>query len=30
MKLKIKVKELTDGCMPVITAKGDWCDLKAA
>ena len=30
MKLKIKVKELTEGCMPVITAKGDWCDLKAA
>ena len=30
MKLKIKVKELTPGCMPVITEKGDWIDLKAS
>lgn len=29
-KLKIKVKELTPGCMPVINKKGDWIDLRAA
>lgn len=30
MKLKIKVKEITEGCMPVIIEKGDWIDLRAA
>ena len=30
MKLKIKVKVLTEGCMPEINEKGDWIDLKAA
>lgn len=30
MKLKIKVKELTDNCMPIIIKKGDLIDLKAA
>ncbi|MGN0144139.1 MAG: dUTP diphosphatase [Clostridium sp.] len=30
MKLKIKIKELTEGCMPVIMKKGDWIDLRAA
>lgn len=30
MKLKIKVKVLTEGCMPEINKKGDWIDLKAA
>ena len=30
MKLKIKVKVLADGCMPVISDKGDWIDLKAS
>lgn len=30
MKLKIKVKVLTEGCMPVINDKGDWIDLKSA
>lgn len=30
MKLKIKIKELTEGCMPVINKKGDWIDLRAA
>lgn len=30
MKLKIKVKVLTDGCMPHIIKKGDLIDLKAA
>lgn len=30
MKLKIKVKVLTEGCMPVINKNGDWIDLKAA
>lgn len=30
MKLKIKVKVLTKGCMPVISEKGDWIDLRAA
>lgn len=30
MKLKIKVKVLTEGCMPEINPKGDWIDLKSA
>ena len=30
MKLKIKVKELTTGCMPEINKKGDWIDLRLA
>lgn len=30
MKLKIKVKVLTKGCMPVINENGDWIDLRAA
>ena len=30
MKLKIKVKVLTEGCMPVINENGDWVDLKSA
>lgn len=30
MKLKIKVKEITEGCMPEINPKGDWIDLRAA
>ena len=30
MKLKIKVKELTEGCMPEINEKGDWVDLRSA
>lgn len=30
MKLKIKVKVITPGCMPTITEKGDWIDLKSA
>ena len=30
MKLKIKVKVITSGCMPVISEKGDWIDLRAA
>lgn len=30
MKLKIKVKVLTEGCMPQITENGDWIDLRAA
>lgn len=30
MKLKIKVKVLTEGCMPTITENGDWIDLRAA
>lgn len=30
MKLRIKVKELTKGCMPVIIEKGDLIDLRAA
>lgn len=30
MKLKIKVKVLTDGCMPSISENGDWIDLRAA
>lgn len=28
--MKIKVKVLTDGCMPVISQNGDWIDLRAA
>lgn len=30
MKLKIKVKVLTDSCTPVIIDKGDWIDLYSA
>lgn len=30
MKLKIKVRVLTEGCMPQITENGDWVDLRAA
>lgn len=30
MKLKIKVKVLTEGCMPEISDSGDWIDLRAA
>lgn len=30
MKLKIKVKEITEGCMPVVIERGDWIDLKLA
>lgn len=30
MKNKIKVKVLTQGCLPEINAKGDWVDLRAA
>ena len=30
MKLKIKVKVLVKGCMPVISKNGDWIDLRAA
>lgn len=30
MKLKIKVKVLTKGCMPVINENGDWVDLRSA
>ena len=30
MKLKIKIKVLTEGCMPEIIEKGDWIDLKLA
>ena len=30
MKLKIKVKEITKGCMPVIIEQGDWIDLRLA
>lgn len=30
MKLKIKVKEITEGCMPEIIKQGDWIDLKLA
>ena len=30
MKLKIKIKVLTEGCMPEIIKKGDWIDLKLA
>ena len=28
--MKIKVRELVEGCMPRIIQKGDWIDLKAA
>lgn len=28
MKLKIKIKEITEGCMPEIIEQGDWIDLK--
>ena len=30
MKLKIKIKVLTEGCMPQISESGDWIDLRAA
>ena len=30
MKLKIKIKVLTKGCMPEIIEKGDFIDLKLA
>lgn len=30
MKTKIKVKVLTQGCMPTITTNGDWIDLRSA
>lgn len=30
MRSKIKVKVLTEGCMPAINDNGDWIDLKAA
>ena len=30
MKLKIKVKVLTNGCMPTVINKGDLIDLRAA
>ena len=30
MKLKIKVKVLSEGCMPEIIEKGEWIDLKSA
>lgn len=30
MKLKIKIKVLTEGCMPVIGKNGDWIDLRSA
>lgn len=30
MKIKIKVKELTEGCMPEINVLGDWIDLRSA
>lgn len=30
MKLKVKIKVLTEGCMPEINPKGDWIDLKSA
>lgn len=29
MKLKIKVKVLTEGCLPEILGKGDWIDLRS-
>lgn len=29
MRLKIKVKVLTGGCMPSISEKGDWIDLRS-
>ena len=30
MKLAIKVKEITKGCLPQITEDGEWIDLRAA
>ena len=30
MKLKIKVKEIVEGCFPVVNENGDWFDLKSA
>ncbi len=30
MKAEVKIKEITKGCMPFITEKGDWIDLRAA
>ena len=30
MKLKIKVFEITKGCMPEIIEQGEWVDLKLA
>lgn len=30
MKLQIKVKELTEGCMPEIRKDGEWIDLRCA
>lgn len=30
MKLKIKVRVLTEGCLPVINKLGDWIDLRVA
>lgn len=30
MKLKIKVKEIVKGCMPVVDSIGDWIDLKSS
>ena len=30
MKLKVEVKVLVEGCMPEITEKGDWIDLRSA
>lgn len=30
MRLKIKVKVLTEGCMPEINPSGDWIDLRSA
>lgn len=30
MKQTIKVKVLTEGCIPIITENGDWIDLRAA
>ena len=30
MKLKIKVKVLTEGCMPSVMDNGDWIDLRSA
>lgn len=30
MKLKIKVREITEGCLPQINKKGDWIDLRSS
>lgn len=30
MKIKIKVKVLTEGCMPELNSKGDWIDLRSS